>query len=287
LIQQYTNTTTATNYGNEQSSHGTTALLRPELPNGPFARYTDMKLPSTYILTKTHCGSHCLLCPNPVDYVETYRSFEVACRNAHKILNDTKDHAVYEAEVPQRAIHLLRHPLDNIVARLHLQQKRWEQQIQDGNGDPEEKQLFLQTFNNTRAGFHAWCDFQDYSGKKYETKSRFYDNELWNLAKELPCHAELIRYIQWHNLAIDVIRRRNLPVLTMFYESFETDWNNTVDTLFEFLHLQPAEGVAPLEFIPGKHYLDHFEPQHVSIAEKITKLLASPEAWELLQHYFS
>ena len=252
-----------------------------------------MEYPSTYILTKTHCGSHCILCPNPNDYIETYRSFDVACRASHKMkmIDDggiNKEHVVYSGNVPQRAVHLLRHPLDNIVARLHLQEKRWEQQIfHDGEGENlEEKQLFLDTFNNTREGFHAWCEFQDYAGRKYETNSRFYDEELWEIARQLPCHAELIRYITWHNLAMEVIRRRNLPVLTMYYESFETDWNATVDSLFDFLYLQPAEGVAPLEFIAGKHYLDHFESHHVVLAKQLTRLLASPEAWQLLEHYF-
>jgi hypothetical protein len=277
LIQQYTNTTTATNYGNEQGVHGTNALIRTNLDQGPFPRYPEWNMPSKYILTKTHCGGTCLACSNPSDYVETVRSFEIECRKGNRIVNDTKRHVLYSASLPQRAVHLIRNPFDNFVARLHLQQKRFES---------KNKAEQMTKYNNSKEGFRAWCDHHDRMGLKEELASRYLDDELWSIAKDLPCHAEFIRYTWWHNLVIEVTRRRKIPVHYLHYEDYSHNWNKTVDELFHFLELAPATGAEPPKFITGKHYGDYFEPHHVELARRLVNLLASPESWALLSHYF-
>lgn len=112
LIQQYTNTTTATNYGNEHSVHNKSIPVHPELANGPFLRFTDWKLPSRYILTKTHCGGTALS-SDPLVYLETMRSFEVACRSGNRIDDDeNKVDTTYSMDVPKRVVHLIRSPFD-------------------------------------------------------------------------------------------------------------------------------------------------------------------------------
>lgn len=111
LIQQYTNTTTATNYGNEQGLHGTSVPIHPWMENGPFPRYPDRNLPPRFILTKTHCGGTAMS-PNPIDYVETDRSFEIACRSGNRIINDTKVDSIYGIDIPKKAVHLIRNPFD-------------------------------------------------------------------------------------------------------------------------------------------------------------------------------
>jgi len=122
LIQQYTNTTTATNYGNEQSVHGTTIPVHPWLVNGPFLRHPTWQQPPRYILTKTHCGGT-TISPSPEDYIETVRSFEIGCRSGNKVVNDTRVAAItYSMDVPKRAVHLIRNPFDvSIPMRRHLQ----------------------------------------------------------------------------------------------------------------------------------------------------------------------
>lgn len=117
LIQQYTNTTTATNYGNEQGVHGTNTPVHPWMEKGPFCRHLGWNLPPRYILTKTHCGGTAMS-PNPADYVETHRSFEIACRSGNRVINDEKNDVTYSMDIPKRAVHLMRNPFD--VSYMHF-----------------------------------------------------------------------------------------------------------------------------------------------------------------------
>jgi hypothetical protein len=193
------------------------------------------------------------------------------------MVNNTKVSVTYTESIPKRAVHLIRNPLDNIVARLHLEQKKW---------DKTDKHEKLDLYNASKEGFRAWCDFQDSRAFEKERSSRFFDNEIWELAQELPCHAEFMRYVWWHDLAIETTRRKNLPVYYLFYENYTENWEGTVQQLFKFLHLSTAEGASPLEFISGKHYADYFEPKHVALASDLVSKLASPESRALLEHYF-
>ena len=320
LIQQYTNTTTATNYGNEQSRHETSIPVHPgrKGEHGPYLRYTHWNLPPRYILTKTHCGGR-TLSSDPREYFETTESFETACRSGNQLgggaeggKNETYQHSqvVYSMDIPKRIVHLIRNPFDvssmhtppsfmacvslpyippdqslmfcfskNIVARLHLEERRWSRS--------ENRTNKLQLFNTTREGFRAWCMDQDRRSFKIHRKNPFLDDDVWNIAKRVPCHDELIRYTWWHNHAIEVARRSNLPVHTFFYEDYETSWNRTVEELFRFLSLSPAQGASPLLFVPGKHYMEYYERSDTAMAERLVQTMASRETWTLLQHYFS
>ncbi len=150
----------------------------------------------------------------------------------------------------------------------------------------EDRSELLQTFNSTREGFRAWCYFMDSRAATQEQKSHFIDTELWEIAKDVPCHAELIRYTWWHNYALELTRLKSLPVHFLFYEDYTDNWETTVKQLFQFLDLSPALGAEPLEFISGKHYADYFDPEDIVMAKLLVETLASPEAWALLKNYF-
>jgi hypothetical protein len=216
--------------------------------------------------------------PKPDDYVETVRSFEIACRSGNRMVNDTKDEVTYDIDVPKRAIHLIRNPFDNMVARLHLEQKRWSRM--------EDRADQLQIFNATRDGFRAWCNAMDTLSLNKEKNSHFMDDELWEIAKDVPCHGELVRYTWWHNYAIELTRRRNIPVNVLFYEDYTDNWDTAVEQLLQFLGLSPAPGATPLEFILGKHYEDYFDAHDLDSAKLLVKTLASPETWDLVKRYF-
>jgi len=121
LIQQYPNTTTATNYGNEQSRHEKSIPVHPGTKgeHGPYLRYTDWNLPPHYILTKTHCGGRSLS-SDPRDYFETTEWFELACRSGNQQGGDSfsknatyqKSQVVYSMDIPKRIVHLIRNPFD-------------------------------------------------------------------------------------------------------------------------------------------------------------------------------
>jgi hypothetical protein len=276
LIQQYTNTTTATNYGFEQSTTRDSIPIDGSLTDGPFWRYPDQDAPPRFVITKTHCGGNCM-CAKPEEYVETQRSFEIACRSGSKTINQSRFDTTYAASIPKRAVHLFRNPYDNLVARLHLEQRKWTRK------NETEK---LEVFTATKEGFHEWCRYLDLKSKKTEFSSHFYDDEMLAITKALPCHAEIIRYTWWHELAMETVRRMGLPLHNLYYENYTENLEGTVDELFDFLHLSPAEGAEPAEFITGKHYADYYDAIHLSLAKDLVSMLASKELWLLIRHYF-
>lgn len=281
-IQEYTRTTTATNYGQEQSTFEPTIPVDPESIEGPFYRYPTWQRPVKYILTKTHCGGYCDSCRSPKEWVETPESFEVACRSGKRIVNKTTSVLVtYSADVPRRAVHLIRNPFDNIVSRLHLRLRRWARSEDPARHDR------LTAFNATRDGFREYCARQDQRDFKNERLYRFFDDELRHAARQLPCHTDFIRYTWWHNNAVEVTKRKSIPVLTLYYEDYSEHWEDNINRLFHFLSLSPAEGSEPPEFIPGKEYMEFYNENEIRMAKVMVSKLASQESWELLSRYFS
>ena len=273
LIGNVTNTTTATNYGLE-SQVQTGVPVHDSSPNGPFLAMPSFSVPKTYIMTKTHCGGRCTEC-SPDTYTETVHSFERMCRTGAKLVDGEKMRFTYNDPV-QRAIHLMRSPFDNLVARLHLERKAW--------ADRKENPEFLDNFTDSKEGLAAWCRFLDDLRVKDEQESHFLDPELLDEEKRVPCHAEFYRYIQWHNLAFEVTRRKRLPTYMLYYENYTENFDETVEELLEFLDLR-AVAPAP-EFYSGKSYDDYFEPEQCQAIAYLAKELASPETWEALRHYF-
>ena len=101
----------------------------------------------------------------------------------------------------------------------------------------------------------------------------------------IPCPAEFYRYVQWHNLAIEVIEKQmKIPVYTLFYENYTKHYNDTVDQLFEFLEL-PAVSKPP-KFISGKEYPEYFTDDEKYFAGHLVKHLATEKTWSLIGHYF-
>lgn len=281
--------TIATNYGLEtvmdsEGRQGIPALNHSAL--GPFWKFSDWEKPRRYIMTKTHCGGRCTAC-RPESYIETVRSFSVACRSGSflRLLNGTKngtkEYATYDEGIAQRAIHLIRNPFDNLVSRLHMERKNWAVRA---DGREEEIKARLEEFTSDKPGLKAWCTYIHLARAKEEEESRFYDAEIKSLVQNLPCHSEFFRYVQWHNMAHEVTERLHLPTMTLFYENYTTNFNQTVTDLLNFLEL-PTVNNAP-EFITGKQYDTFFEPEECRTAATLAKMLASPKTWSSIRHYF-
>jgi hypothetical protein len=273
LIWSVTNTTTASNYGLE-STNMTGIPVHNSSPNGPFLVNATFPMPKTYIMTKTHCGGRCTEC-SPNAYTETLHSFERMCRSGSKLVDGNKTQLVYNDDI-ERAIHLIRSPFDNVVARLHLERKQWRK--------TDKKQELLDVFTDSKKGLRRWCRFLDKLHVKDELKTHFIDPELLEEEQRVPCHAEFYRYIQWHNLAFEVTRRKRLPTYILYYENYTECFDKTVEELLDFLH---ASQVAPAPvFYPGKQYSDYFEPEQYQAIACLAKDLASPETWGAIRHYF-
>ena len=284
LIQDYTNTTTATNYGHEQNTKEESISVFSHSIDGPFFRYPSWSLPPKYILTKTHCGGECDACQTPgrKQYNNTIDAFEIACRSGKRIFNKTKIRTTYSPDIPKRAVHLIRDPFDNIVARLHLKERRWTRHSNDAKYEER-----IDLFNKTKDGFQAYCRFRDTESFKQEMRQRLLSDELLQYAKQVPCYAEFITYTQWHNHAITLVAKKNIPVLTLFYGDYASDWDGTVNRLLKFLSLSPVKGAKAEEFILGKHYDAFYSEEEKLAAMKLIQALASTELWDLLQRYFS
>lgn len=278
MVQGITKTTTATNYGQEQGGHKTSIPISPDLPDGPFLRYPEWDY-SEYVLTKTHCTGYCNRC-TPSRYVLTASAFERGCRSGNKRV-DNKSHttrdAPYPSDLPKKAVHILRNPMDNIVARLHMERKNW---ANHGRHDD-----FLKVFQSDKEGFQKYCKFLHITGYNITLQSDLLDDRTKELFGVVPCAAEFYRYVQWHNLAFEVAEKRlHLPVHTMFYEDYSTNFNQTADQLLDFLQLQAVSDPPP--FIKGKEYRDYFsEDQQYNIG-LLVKHLANNNTWALLKHYF-
>jgi hypothetical protein len=94
-------------------------------------------MPDT-LLTKTHCKAFCtgrLGCSDHQTF-QTVRSFMIGCLAGTRAVETDrglkKMHVVYDKSLVTKAIHIFRHPLDNIVARFHLD---YQVQVDGGNID--------------------------------------------------------------------------------------------------------------------------------------------------------
>ena len=125
---------TASNYGNEEEWGTNTPIWEDELPHGPFYsghagdNWTIPRSPA-YVLTKTHCGAYCMWCKSS-QYIITDTQFGEHCgyTSYSPSSNDTSSELIilrqqYDVSLTKRAVHLIRDPFSNIVARFHYRTK--------------------------------------------------------------------------------------------------------------------------------------------------------------------
>lgn len=279
MIREASNTTTATNYGSEGAIKD-----KPSVPvfkssaEGPYFhlipnRFTN--LPPRYIITKTHCFGYCIHCP-PKFYVETSRSFQSKCQTGDRLIEtesglETKE-VTYDSSKLGKAIHIIRHPLDNIVARFHLDYKK-EELLNNT--------IFVTKYPYNSTGFSAWCASQDRQCTL--SKLRWIDNALANKLKAVPCREEFFRYLQWHNLAFETSRSLSLPTLIMYYEDYSRDFDLALKRLLTFLELPNAGGFKSFSY--GKQYQDYYSAEERAAVLDLVKEQASAETWHYLKDY--
>lgn len=264
---------TATNYAEDLA---TCVPVRPELKDGPFLHELNFPL-AKKTLTKTHCGGFCTQCP-PHSYVHTVDSFQTACLSGHMNDDGRVRDVKYHSNVPSSAVHLIRSPFDNLVARMHLATKKRRQDIG------------WDSVGNSVEGIDAWCKLVDGLHPHEEKSSALIPKDIKHAWKDLPCHSEWFRWVQWHNRALEVTDRFDaqrpggFPVLRLYYEDYSTNFNKTVEALFDFLDLEVLR--RPVEFIPGKTYLSYFSVKSQQRAAQFVRSMATPDCWAMVKHYF-
>mmetsp|Transcript_40236 Transcript_40236/g.56658 ORF Transcript_40236/g.56658 Transcript_40236/m.56658 type:complete len:411 (+) Transcript_40236:509-1741(+) len=279
MVREASNHTTATNYALEGEIKDEPSIPiygnAPSAENGPFMELipnVSTIFPSKYILTKTHCGGFCVDC-RPVDYIETPHSFTTSCLTGLRAFYDDKgklttEIVTYDKVNVQKAVHVVRHPLDNIVARFHLEFNRGSEHWQAAH-----------PYNRT--GFRKWCHSNDKQSRLLQ--QRYIDKDLSILLRDIPCHEELFRYIQWHNLAFLTTQELNIPVHMIRYQDYSTRHEEMMLGLLEFLELPNTGKVEP--FQKGKEYRGYFTKAERAIILRFAQEYASPQTWEYIKEY--
>lgn len=180
----------------------------------------------------------------------------------------------YSTQHVRKAIHLFRDPFDNVVSRYH-HQWRWgplvdQQTKHEGMPTKEEFRDHCRRMNERRDG--------------PEHSSYLFTPELLELMKDVPCRGEFFRYVEWHNLAFVTIRDMNLPSMVLYYDWFQSKFNETADKLLEFMETERSGEVH--ELLPGKFYRNYFTLEERLAVGKLFSQLATRETWNHTKRFF-
>ncbi|KAI2504097.1 sulfotransferase domain-containing protein [Fragilaria crotonensis] len=280
-IERTSNLSTASNYGDEVTANDAFSLsIYPRHPEGPYWEGLSGKLgsirplPEQYVLVKTHCGSRCITCP-PNEYVETFESYVDACRysTARTAPNRTFEDFLYPMDRVKKAIHLIRNPFHNFVARFHLDRK---------NAMAHDKKKWLKMHPSNAVGFQRWCYESDEMYKKEEDE--LFEHDMIRQLRLSPCHSEVFKYIQWHNLAIQLTTKYKIDTMVIYYEDFAVKFNETVDKILDFLELPLVKYQEGFE--AGHEYNKYYTNLDKRRIGLLAKELASEETWSRIEQYF-
>eukprot|EP00538_Stauroneis_constricta_P006599 CAMPEP_0119572008 /NCGR_PEP_ID=MMETSP1352-20130426/44404_1 /TAXON_ID=265584 /ORGANISM="Stauroneis constricta, Strain CCMP1120" /LENGTH=431 /DNA_ID=CAMNT_0007621691 /DNA_START=91 /DNA_END=1386 /DNA_ORIENTATION=- len=305
LTARLTERAIASNYGEEVTTRemGDTLSIYPRRPEGPFwsgmsgLLTTPRPLPDTYVLTKTHCGSRCMDCP-PREYVETAESFLRRCASGYrrKMFGGDKQNwrridVEYPSERVHKAIHLIRNPMHNAIARFHLDYRNRQK------SHSADIRAFTKKYKQDKRGFRAWC--RDLDGRYASENERYFSSSRsssqsqsavsWDVMKDVPCHTEFFKWTQWHNLAHESIgliekEHHEVPVLTVYYEDYVSRYNETVDSIVDFLE---QEKVGTLrDFQVRSNYDGYYDSEHVGQIRAMVEAISNDSTWEKVKHYF-
>jgi hypothetical protein len=169
---------------------------------------------------------------------------------------------------------LFRHPLDNAVARFHLDNDRDKT---SGNTN------YTERFPRNATGFQRWCEEDD--DNKALLKSRVVDQNLKDrlMSIHMQYFNEFYRYARWHNLAFDTTRAMNIPTMILHYHEYSQDFVRARNRVVGFLEMQVVgEG---MEFLSGKIYRDYYNLEQRMAIRDFIREFATAETWEQLKDY--
>ena len=282
MVARASNRSFASNYADEVTAPDQMDSLSiyPRRPEGPYWAGLSGKiafprqLPEKYIITKTHCGSRCVNC-GPDEYVETPAVFLRKCASGHARMGNQRRRVdvEYPPDRVYRAIHLIRHPLHNIIARFHLEHRH-----RDRSG---KYKSWVATHPNNATGLQSWC--ADLNEEFRTQDERFFGKES---LPNVPCRGEFFKFTQWHNLVHEGLEliEHEVPVLTVYYEDYQVNFNETVKTILDFLELKHV-GVLR-EFQARSDYGEYFTKEQRQEIFAFIKKTANTKTWKQIEHYF-
>jgi len=243
------------------------------------------KLPEKFVITKTHCTN-----TRPKAYFQTTIQFLIDCAKTSSVTathsryfgEPILETARYSPEKVHKVIHLFRNPMHNIISRFHHDILS------------KHRQKWLEKIPNTAEGFHQWCRSAGYQNM-FRAQDIKYFGSVSNIST-VPCHGEFIMWTQWHNLADASIRlmqdggpfgkwpKREIPLLKVFYEDYHTNFDNITKSIIHFLEL---EQVYPFEEFRSKEYHGYFSEHELIDIQALVQSVATNNTWNDVQHYFS
>ena len=102
--------------------------------------------------------------------------------------------------------------------------------------------------------------------------------------QNIPCYSDFIRYIIWHNHAIQTIDKLQIDSMTLHYESYGISQNRTVNKLLDFLGLNFTHKVQ--KYRKGNGYRNHFENEEIESVKRLAEEISDVETWDMLERYF-
>jgi hypothetical protein len=282
MTRDASNCTTATNYaleGDVKNLPSTPAIQGRDGVNGPFLellRDVPTNVPPV-ILTKTHCTGYCSLCGPWKLLFETPRSFQRGCLSGTRAVlhkNGTLEafDVMYSPTLVKKAIHIFRHPLDNIVARFHLE---YNEMKAAGNVE------YTSHFPKNATGFRRWCKRSDRVRKLLESK--YVDEDLKRKLVRVPCLNEFHKYVQWHNMAFYTTHDMRIETLLLHYREYSDDFELARDKVLTFLEVPHV--ATPLQFHPGKEYRHYYTRAQKVVILDLVREFATPDTWNELKDY--
>jgi hypothetical protein len=184
-----------------------------------------------------------------------------------------KRNVVYSPSLVRKAIHIFRHPLDNIVARFHLEHN--VRVLLQGD------RRYARKFPKNGTGFRSWCAHEDENRALLHTP--LLDKHLRRQLAKIPCFNDFFRYVQWHNLAFGLQHDMSLPTLVLHYHEYADDYAAARDKVVDFLEL-PRNGEG-IPFDEGKVYRDYYSNRQKKAIWNFLKEFSSTETWEQLEGY--
>jgi len=283
-VQQATQSTVASFYGREFLSingisdwRDESILAFEDKKDGPF-RVSNENLPSGgYILSKTHCGGFCSSC---MPAVLTPSEFLKECTFASRVERTDREgesqviYTQYDPSIVEKAVHLIRNPFDNVIGRFNF-----EHVLNERNSTLIR---WNKLYTKDQAGFKEWCRHFDQINMIEESTASRLDKELMEAFKNVPCHGEFFRYIQWHNNALNITYMMGLPTHLVYYEDFQHYSKETMTDLTSFLELS---NIGEVPVFKMKKYDGYYSNEEETQIMSFLKYLSADITWQVLNPY--
>jgi hypothetical protein len=244
LLHKITRKMIGTNYGNvvvnakgflSKDLYGSVPVWTNHV-HGPW-KFINGDVPSIYVPVVTHCAGTCTQC-HPQYYMIGKYDFQKQCATSIKFNPfdmGSKEKGTYDPHIIKKAVHIVRPPLDNVVAEF-IQFRKEEDVLND--------EAWLQKFPETPDGFHSWC--QDVNSRFAKEEESMWPEELWELGQYIPCRQSFYRYVQWHENAINVLRfdMLDIPTKMLHTRELQTNFEDSMLHLIGFLRTHAETPVS-------------------------------------------